>query len=211
MRAVLLSNIGQYQAALAAVERSLQLNPNDAETLAIKTNILAALNEPQGGKQPPSSAPSKQLSGDEKKGGPVSFLIGAALQIGGFLVGTIGMALPILKPGIPVFAGFALASFGLAVLCVNAFRGAYRHGFTRILLTLFVCLISGGVLAVAYKFGYTPMVDMVTAPTAVATHPPMIVSVLLFAGWLIAAAAIPLLLAIAGFISRLIWRRPKRG
>jgi hypothetical protein len=211
MRAVLLSNTGQYQAALTAVERSLQLNPNDAETLAIKTNILAALNEPQASRQSSPLTDSKQLRGDEKTGGPASFLIGALLQIGGFLAGTIGMALPILKPSVPIFAGFALASFGLAVLCVNAFRGAYRHGFTRILLTLFVCLIAGGVLAVAYKFGYTPMVDMVTAPTAVATHPPMIVSVLLFAGWLIAAATIPLLLAIVGFISRLIWRRPKRG
>ncbi|GHO90883.1 hypothetical protein KSF_009310 [Reticulibacter mediterranei] len=211
MRAVLLSNTGQYQTALTAIERSLQLNPNDAETLAIKANILAALNEPQGGSQSSPLTTSKLLSGNEKKGGPVSFLIGAALQIGGFLVGTIGMALPILKPSIPVLASFALASFGLAVLCVNSFRGAYRHGFTRILLTLFVCLIAGGVLAVAYKFGYTPMVDMVTAPTAVATHPPMIVSVILFAGWLIAAATIPLLLAIIGFISRLIWRRPKRG
>ncbi len=210
MRAVLLSNTGQYQAALAAVERSLQFNPNDPETLAIKTNILAALNETPASKQAPPSTALKHLPGNEKTGGPVSFLVGAALQIGGFLAGTVGMALPVLKPTIPIFAGFALASFGLAALCVNAFRGAYRHGFTRILLTLFVCLLSGGILAIAYKFGYTPMVDMVTAPTAVATHPPMIVSVILFAGWLIAAATIPLLLAIVGFISRLIWRRPKR-
>ncbi len=152
MRAVLLSNIGQHQAALAAIERSLELNPGDPETYAIKTNIMASLAETSGnGKVQPSSFTP---SGDLKRGGPLSFLIGAVLQIAGFLIGSIGMALPILRPGLPVFVGFAIASFGLALLCVNSFRGAYRYGILRLLLTFVVCLVAAGVLAMAYKFGY---------------------------------------------------------
>lgn len=199
MRAVLLSNTGQYQAALAAVERSLALNPGDPETQTIKTNIMAALNGSPANNQPYASslASSSKLPGEQKRGGPLSFLIGAALQIVGFLAGTVGMVLPILQPALPVFVGFVLASFGLALLCVNSFRGAYRHGFARLLLTLFVCVIAGGILAAAYKFGMT----------TVQTHPSMIVSFILFGAWLAAAATIPLLLAIIGFISRLIWRR----
>lgn len=204
MRAVLLSNIGQHQAALAAIERSLELNPGDPETYAIKTNIMASLAETSGnGKVQPSSFTP---SGDLKRGGPLSFLIGAVLQIAGFLIGSIGMALPILRPGLPVFVGFAIASFGLALLCVNSFRGAYRYGILRLLLTFVVCLVAAGVLAMAYKFGYNRIVNMVTAPTAVTTQPPLIVSVILFGVWLIAAATIPFLLAIVGFITGMMRR-----
>jgi tetratricopeptide (TPR) repeat protein len=205
MRAVLLSNTGQHQAALAAIERSLELNPGDPETYAIKTNIMATLANTQGKGQSPQ--PLLPPADNEKKGGPLSFVIGAILQIAGFLIGSIGMALPILRPGVPVFIGFAIASFGLALLCVNSFRGAYRYGFLRLLLTLAVSLVAGGFLAMAYKFGYTRIVNMVTAPTAVATQPPLIVSVILFGVWLIAAAIIPFLLAIVGFITGMMRRR----
>jgi tetratricopeptide (TPR) repeat protein len=205
MRAVLLSNTGQHQAALAAIERSLELNPGDPETYAIKTNIMATLASTQSQGQSPK--PLLPPAENQKKGGPLSFVIGAVLQIASFLIGSIGMALPILRPGLPVFIGFAIASFGLALLCVNSFRGAYRYGFLRLLLTLVVSLVSAGFLAMAYKFGYTRIVNMVTAPTAVATQPPLIVSVILFGVWLIAAAAIPFLLAIIGFFSGMMGRR----
>jgi len=205
MRAVLLSNVGQHQAALAAIERSLELNPGDPETYVIKTNIMATLAGTQGKEQNQSSLPLP--SDSQKQGGPLSFFIGAILQIAGFLIGSIGMALPILRPGLPIFVGFAIASFGLALLCVNSFRGAYRYGIWRVLLALVVGLIAGGILAMAYKFGYTRIVNMVTAPTAVATRPPLIVSVILFGVWLIAAATVPFLLALVGFITGMMRRR----
>lgn len=190
MRAVLLSNMGEYKDALESIERSLELNASNPETYAIKTNIMAsrAEAESKAGKSTPLS---------KKHSGPLSFFIGAVIQIGGLLIGIVGLILLVIQPNLPPLLGLGLASLGLAALCVNAARGSYLYGFMRLLFTLIICLVAGGILGAGYKFGYTKLLTEVNA------HSSWLVPLLLLIAWLAAAAVIPFVLALGGFIGGL--------
>lgn len=195
MRAVLLTNMGQYQAALTAIEQALSLDPQNAETYGIKNSIMEQIAIAQ------SRNPSQkraEASSQKQRGGPLSFLIGAVLQIIGLGVGIAGILLPIIQPQIPLQLAFALESIGLSLLCVNAARGAFRHGFLRLLITLFLSIIPVAAIGIAYKFGYDRIV------LALKDHPNLIVPMFFLVVWLALAAALPLLLAIGGFIAGLV-------
>jgi tetratricopeptide (TPR) repeat protein len=203
MRAALLTNIGQYQTALTAIDRSLGIDPQNPETHAIKNNIeehlaTAAVRE--------STPRQRQASSpDKKRGGPRSFFIGVGLQIAGLVIGLIGGILLIISPGLPGSVGFGLESFGLALLCVNAARGAYRYGILRLLVVLLFCLAATGILGAVYKFGYTRLVAEFIA------HPSIFVPVLFLAMWLTLAATLPLILAVGGYIGGLVLGVRRRG
>jgi tetratricopeptide (TPR) repeat protein len=201
MGAVLLTNMGQYQTALTAIEQALSLDPQNAETYGIKNSIMEQIAIAQ------SRNPSQkrgETSSQIQRGGPLSFLIGAVLQIIGLGVGVAGILLPVLQPQIPIQAAFALESGGLALLCVNAARGAFRHGFLRLLITLFLCIIPAAGIGIAYKFGYDRII------LALRNHPNLIVPLFFLVVWLALAAILPLLLAIGGFIAGLILRVRRR-
>jgi tetratricopeptide (TPR) repeat protein len=203
MRAALLSNLGQYQPALAAINHSLEIDPQNPETQAIKNNIeehlaAAALRE--------SKPEQRQISSPNKKqGGPLSFFIGVGLQIAGMGIGLVGAILLILSPGLPIGVALGLESFGLALLCVNAARGAYRYGILRLVMVLLLCLVAGGILGAAYKFGYTRLIAEIIA------HPSIFVPVLFLGAWLAVAATLPLVLAIGGYIGGLVLGVRRRG
>jgi regulator of sirC expression with transglutaminase-like and TPR domain len=196
MRAGLLTNIGQYQPALAAVERSLQLDPQNPETHAIKKNIMEHLATTTAGER--ARAQNQAGSFQKKQGGPRSFFIGVVLQVAGVVLGLAGGRLLITSPHLPAGVALALESFGMALLCVNAARGAYRHGILRLLVTLLMCLVSVGILGAIYKLEYNQLV------TEIKAKPPLLVSVLFLAVWLALAAILPLVLAIGGYIGGLL-------
>ena len=192
MRSALLLNTGRAQEALAAVERSLALDPNNPETRSMKATVEENLASQQHirsyqNRQFGTAAPANR---DTLK----SFLIGGVIQILGLVLGTIGAGLLILKPQLPIFLAFTLVSLGLAVLCVNAARGSYLYGATRVVSTLLLCLVAAGLIGVMYKFGYNWLLTRVQA------NPPLLVSVLFLALWLALAAILPLLAALGGFI-----------
>ncbi len=198
MRAVLLTNMAQHQAALAAIERSLELDANNPETYAIKTNIMTSVAIAQSRDK---SLPKNDLiASDKRRNGPLSFFLGTVLQFVGLILGLAGTLLPVLQPGLPIGIAFVLEGFGLSLLCVNAARGAYRHGFLRVLVTLFVSLIAATILVVSlvYKPAYRKIVFELQA------HPSLLLPLLFLGGWLALAAALPVLLAIIGFISGLV-------
>ncbi len=147
MRAALLTNTGQYQAALQAIERSLELDPNNPETYAIKTSIMDHIATFQG------QGNGQTLTTTNKRGGPRSFFIGAGIQFLGLALGVVGAALPILQPRLPIAVAFVLQSLGLALLCVNAARGSYLYGFTRLMLTLFTSALAAAILGVVAILG----------------------------------------------------------
>jgi hypothetical protein len=200
MRAALLTNLGQHQEALAAVERSIALDPSNAETLSVKEAIqtqLAQLEQLRLSRQySPPVAPPK------KAGGPLSFFIALSLQVFGLIIGVIGASWPIISatrvpvalPQVPIYLVFGLESLGLAILCVNAARGSYLYGFMRVLLTLFVSVVAAGILGAIYRFGYTRLLD------SVKVNPPLLIPILFLGLWLVAAATVPLVLALGGFV-----------
>lgn len=194
MYAALLTNVGRYQDALSAIERSLELDSSNPETYAIKTSIMGhiATMEHLSGKQ--------QALVPERRGGPVSFSIALGLSVLGLLSGIAGAAIPILLPGLPIAIAILLESMGLALLCVNAARGSYLYGFTRLLLATVFSLLSLGILAALYllKSIYGKII------VAIEDHPPLLVPFLFLAAWLIAGAVLPFLLSIGGFIIGLI-------
>ena len=80
------------------------------------------------------------------------------------------------------------------MLCVTAARGAYLYGIGRLIFTILVCLLAAGILGGLYKFGYNWLVDKIV------NFPPLIVPTLFLGIWLIAAAVLPLLVGLGGFI-----------
>jgi tetratricopeptide (TPR) repeat protein len=199
MRAVLLSNMGEYPEALKAIERALELNPTDPETHTIRTNImenLAVAQSRESGQRPAFSA--------KKENKAASFLLGIVLQIVGLIMGAAGIALPIVQPRLSVMIGFAAASLGLALLCINAARGAHKHGFLQLFFTILLSAVPVGVLGAAYKLFFTRITGFVVA------QPSRIVPVLFIVVWLAAAAILPLPLAIGGVISGLVSRARKK-
>ncbi len=193
MRAAILTNMGQLHEAQSAIERSLMLDPTNVESQAIQTTILTGLaRDSQGevGQKLPSAASQRQ-----KRGGPKSFFLSAGIQILALAAGAIGASLLVIRPQLPIIVAFLLESVALAVLCVNAARGAYRYGATRLLLIFLTSLLPVGILGASYKFGYTWFTHKVIA------FPPLIVPVLFLGLWLAAAAVLPLLAALGGLIA----------
>ena len=194
--ATLLANMGQFHEASTAIERSIALNPNNPEALAIRDAILSNLARNAYVEQNARTPSTSTFAG--KQGGVKSFLIGAVIQISALFVGTIDASILIIKPQLPIIIAFLLESGALAILCVNAARGAYLYGIKRFLLTLATSLLALAILAGLYRFGYHWLINRVIA------LPPLIVPVLFLGLWLVAAAILPLLLAMGGLLSGII-------
>lgn len=200
VRGVLLSNMEQYQVALQAIERSLELDPNNVETHAIKTRIMdhmAMLHSIQQDRR-------QRGAGAQRRGGPRSFILAIAVIILGLIVGGVGAALPVVRPTLPIWLALGLQSVGLALLCVNAMRGSYLYGFTRVLLTFLFSALIAAMLGGLYKFGLGHFYRMAQA------NPPILVPILFSGAWFAVAAAVPLALAIVAFIAGLIARIARR-
>ncbi len=198
MYATLLANIGQLQEASAAIERSIALNPNNPEALAIRDTILA--NQARNSLFEQDAKSGSETTSARKSGGAKSFLIGALIQIIALFVGAAGASILIVRPQLPIIIAFLIESLALAILCVNAARGAYLYGIKRFLFTFVITLLALGILGGLYKFGYNWFTNKVIA------FPPLIVPVLFLGFWLVAAAFLPLLAALGGLISGIIVR-----
>jgi tetratricopeptide (TPR) repeat protein len=194
--ATLLANMGQFQEASTAIGRSIALNPNNPEALAIRDAILSNLARNSLVEQDARSRSTSTSAG--KQGGVKSFLIGTVIQISALFVGTIGASILIIRPQLPIIIAFLLESGALAILCVNAARGAYLYGIKRFLLTLVTSLVALAILGGLYRFGFHWLINRVIA------LPPLIVPVLFLGFWLVAAAILPLLLAMGGLLSGII-------
>ena len=195
--AVLLTNTGRHQEALSAIERSLELDASNPESYSIKTNIMSSIAVAQNKDK---TLPKNELIASEKRrGGPLSFLVGMGLQFVGLLLGIVGGLLPIVRPTLPMVLSFSLESAGLAILCVNAARGSYRHGFLRVLVTLFFCLIPAALLGISllHRPAYRKIICEVQA------HTGFLLPLLFLGLWLAVAATVPFILAITGFITHI--------
>lgn len=198
MGAVLLTNTGRHQEALSAIERSLELDTSNPESYAIKTNIMSSIAIAQNKDK---TLPKNELIASEKRrGGPLSFLVAMGLQFVGLLLGIAGGLLPIIRPTLPMALSFLLESLGLAILCVNAARGSYRYGFLRVLVTVFFSLIPAAILGVSllYHPAYKKIIFELQA------HTTFLLPVLFLGLWLALAAAVPVIVAIMGFIIGMI-------
>jgi len=209
MRAALLSNMGQYQMALQAIEHSLELDPNNPETYSVKTSIMGQIAAHQ------SLSNSKKLvipALKRRDPGPASFFIAFGLQFLGFVLGIVGVGLPILQPRLPVILAFVLQSLGLAILCVNAARGSYLYGFSRFFLTFITSAIVAAILGLGGFLGGVNKIGTGRVYTLILHNPPVLTPLLFLGLWLAASAAIPLLLAFFALFAGLIVgvRRKKR-
>ncbi len=190
--ATLLANMGRLHEASSAIERSIAIKPNNPEALAIRAAILSDLARNSLVEQ------DAIYRSTTNQGGVKSFLMGAAIQIFALFAGIIGASLLIIRPQLPIIIAFTLESFALAILCVNAVRGAYLYGIKRLLITFAISLLALGILGGLYKFGYNTLMNKVIA------FPPLIVPVLFLGCWLVAAAVLPLLVTLGGLIGRII-------
>ncbi len=198
MGAVLLTNTGRHQEALAAIERSLELDASNTESYAIKTNIMLSIAIAQNKDK---TLPKNELIASEKRrGGPLSFLVGMGMQFVGLLLGIIGGLLPIVRPTLPMTLSFLFESVGLAILCVNAVRGSYRHGILRVLMTLFFSLIPLALLGIS--IGYHPAYRKIVFELQ--AHTTFLLPLLFLGLWLAVAAVVPIILAIIGYIVGMI-------
>jgi tetratricopeptide (TPR) repeat protein len=200
MLAALLANTGQLQDALSAIDRSIALNPNDLETQTIgntiRTNLRDQLFNNGHQPQPVASIPNR--------GGAKPFLISAAIQVLALILGATGASILIIRPQLPIIIAFLLESSALAIICVNAARGTYRYGATRLLLTFVTSLLAIGILGGLYRFGNTWFMHKVIA------FPQLIVPAIFLALWLAAAAILPLLASLGGIIARALVGRRRR-
>lgn len=198
MGAVLLTNMGRHQEALAAIERSLELDASNPESYVIKTNIMSSVAIAQNRDK---TLPKNELITLEKRrGGPRSFFVGVGLQFLGLLLGIAGGVLPLLRPTLPLWLSFLLESLGLAILCVNAVQSSYRHGFLRVLVTLFFSLIPSAILGIS--LGYRPVYRKLFFELQ--AHTEFLLPLLFLGLWLAVAAVVPVILAFVGFISGLV-------
>ena len=202
MQAALLVNTGRPLEALSAIDRSIALNPQNPEAQAMRDSIKANLAGTPGTpwQQPGPGSQSAPVRDNAK-----SFLLSAALQIFALAIGCAGAAMLVLQPHLPIIVGFVLESLGLALLCTFAARGAFLYGAGRLFFTIVLCLVSAGILGGVYKLGYNWLVHKVVA------FPPLIVPVLFLVFWLIAAAIVPLLLGVGGFIGGLAFGMRKKS
>ena len=203
MCATLLANMGQIHEASDAIERSIALNPNNPEALAIRDAILSNLARNSLVEQDAWSRSASISAG--KQGGVKSFLLGVFIQISALFVGIIGASILIIRPQLPIIIAIILESIALAILCVNAARGAYIYGIKRFLVTIATSLLALGILGGLYRFGYHWLINRVI------TYPTLIVPVLFLGFWLVAAAVLPLFLATGGLVSRIIIHVRRKG
>ncbi len=211
MRAVLLSNMQQFPNALNAVDHSLALDPTNAETSVIKSNILNAMATVQQGQGARQN--NAQQVEEETKGGAGSFLIGTGLQVLGLILGIVGVLLPALLSRLPTAVGLVLAGLGMSLLCVCAARGTYRRGWTRLLPTFMLSIITVGIIVFG---GLLNLVVSTHTPTnarllnLLGMHPSLVVPIVVLGAWLIAATIVPPLLAIIGLVSGIAVRQRRR-
>ncbi len=198
MGAVLLSNMGRNQEALTAIEHSLELDASNPESYAIKTNIMSSIAVAQNsGKSPPKNG---LIASEKRRGWPMSFFVGAIVQLVGLMLGIAGGLLPVARPTLPIALSFLLESGGLAILCVNAARSSYLYGFLRVFVTLIFSLLAAAILGIS--IGYRPVYRQIIVELQ--AHTRLLQPLIFLGGWLIVAAVLPLLLAIIGFISGVI-------
>jgi regulator of sirC expression with transglutaminase-like and TPR domain len=201
MRAVALSQMGQHQLALTAIERSLELDPNN-EAYAVKASIMTSLTGEQG-KSPHANPYDLSHSKQEQQahGNSRALFLDAGLHLLGLICGIAGMGLLIFSQ-LPSPIGLLIASFGLATLCISAAQGSFRHGLSRLALTLLVCLVIGAIFGITYALGFTRIMSSLRNDKT----PTHLLQYVFFAIWMIVAATIPLVLAIGGFVSSLVLR-----
>ena len=207
MAAALLANTGQFAEALAAADRSLAIEPMNAETVAIKEMIREKLAEAKfdTGKRSRLVSPGQT---EVARGGPKSFALGAGLQLLGLVLGIVGAFLQLLMPDVPKFAPLIVESIALALLTINAARGAYYYGFKRVLLTFGFTIITLGLLGAFYAV--KPIYRFLLAH--VETSFVMMVPLAFLVIWMAAAAILPLLVGIISWIAGAVVRaRSKRG
>jgi hypothetical protein len=194
--ATLLANIGQLHEALNAIDRSLALSPNNPEALAlrdaIQTNLARNSLLEQDAKAQQSSTSNRN------KGNAKSILIGTVIQFIALFVGIFGASILVIGPQLPIIIALLLESISLAILCVNAARGAYFYGIKHFMITCVFSLLALGILGALYRFGYHWLINRVIA------LPPLIVPVLFLGFWLVIAAVLPLLLALVALITGII-------
>lgn len=197
MRAVLLTNLGEFQPAMEAIDRAIALDGNNAENYAIRNNIMAYLPATP----PPTARPLQSTSSPvAQRGGPRSFFIGLAIQLAGLVLGIIGgVLLAFLHSS--ALPGLGLLSIGLALLCVNAARGAYRYGVSRLLLTLPTSLIAAAVLGAAFK----PFLSRLL--TVINDHATLFMPLIFIALWLVLVAVLPLLIGLGALLARLFKKK----
>jgi tetratricopeptide (TPR) repeat protein len=193
MRAVLLTNLGQPQNALPAIERAIELDGSNAENYAIKNAIMSQLSMNQPGMSWVPPATQVATPSTAKSGGVRSFLLGLLVQVAGLAAGIVGSILLVLGHSSPL-PGLALQSIGLALLCVNAARGAYRHGILRFALTLLTSLAAAALIGFALK----PFSTRLFA--ALRDHPSLLMPSLFIMLWVALTAVLPLLLALGGLV-----------
>lgn len=195
LQAALLMNTGRPVEASSAIERSIALNPQNPEAQAIRESIKASLVRPPDNTwQSPVSRSQNLPTRDSAK----SFLLSAAFQVFALFIGSAGAAILVLQPHLPIIIGFVFESLGLSLLCILAARGTFLYGAGRLLFTILLCLLSAAMLGGIYKFGYHTLINKLVA------FPPLIVPVLFMAFWLTAAAVMPLLIGVGGFIGSLV-------
>ncbi|MFL5702376.1 MAG: tetratricopeptide repeat protein [Ktedonobacteraceae bacterium] len=199
MRAALLTNTGQYDLALQAIERSLELDPNNPETYSIKTSIMGQI----AAQQSQDKSQSQKLRA-VKRGGPASFWRAAGMQFLGLIIGLAGAALPIIQPKLPTLATLSLQSLGLALLCINAVRGSYLYGFSRLLLTFFISAIAAAILGAVVLLGGATHISTGRIYTMLQHNPDLLLPLSFLGLWLAVAAILPLLMALFSWIVGLI-------
>jgi hypothetical protein len=210
MAAALLANTNQLPEAMLAVDHSLSIDPGNPETISMKEMIREKLAESQfdTGKRSRLRAPEGR-SGNSRQ----SFWLGLGVQLGALALGIAGVFLELLMPSIPKIAVFLLTSVALALLVVNAWRGAYLYGAKRLLGTFLFSIIAAGILGVftsgllstrlAIKPAYAFVVNHVSSSPALLT--PLVFLIL----WLAAAATLPLLAGLVGWIAGAIVKRQR--
>ncbi|GER91531.1 hypothetical protein KDW_56930 [Dictyobacter vulcani] len=198
MRAVVLSNQGQHQQALNAVERSLELDAQNPETYVIKNNIMGSLAVAQT--QTPERASSKLKSArkDEPATGSAgkAFMLGSAISILGLIMGLVGIGLLAIMASIP-YIGLLLLSMSIAVLCVNAARGAFRYGIALLIETSIFSVLLAAILGGLGLVGQRFLISQINL------RPSLFMPIIALGIWLAAAAAVPFILALGGFIGGL--------
>jgi hypothetical protein len=214
MQAVLLSNIAQQEAALAAINRSIGLDPNNTESLGIKARIMESIAAERARKSAgvvvtPHHNVNKTVlrkEGTGEVGFKVStgaFFVDAGLQCLGFVVGGIGAGSSYLfQQGIP-YLSLGLVAVGLAMMCVIATRGTFRYGFTRLVPTLLLSIISAAILGGMYQIlGLTRILDNVGAQVEISPQAAItrLISFSFIGSWFAVAAILPLVSCILGSI-----------
>jgi hypothetical protein len=112
----------------------------------------------------------------------------------------------LIKPDLPDMLGFLLESAGLALLTVNAWRGSYVYGWRRFLLVTFFSLVTIGIAGALYKVKRAS--DFILNHVSSNFH--LMIPLAFLVLWLAAAAALPFLLGLTGWITGMLVRASRR-